>query len=358
MSSKHRIDPYVIPPQATIRDAMACIDRNGKGIALVVDPDMRLLGSVTDGDIRRAILRGGSLDVPVQELVEERKKSGRRPITGTVETTDAELLRLMNLDEIRQIPVLDADGKIVRIAFLTDFTREYEAPMSAVVMAGGFGKRLQPLTDNMPKPMLPIGDRPMLQWTIEQLKKSGINQISLTTFYKPEAISSHFGNGSDFGVAINYVQEDQPLGTAGALGLLHNVDGPLLVMNGDILTKVDFRAMLAYHKRHNAKLTVAVRRHEIQVPFGVVECEGEQVARVSEKPQLRFLVNAGIYLLEPSVLQYIPAAQNFDMPDLISRLVAEQQTVVSFPILEYWLDIGRHADYQTAQDDVRNGRMQ
>jgi dTDP-glucose pyrophosphorylase/CBS domain-containing protein len=352
------IDSYVIPPTATVRHAMACIDKNAKGITFVVDPEFRLLGSISDGDIRRAILSGMKLDLPIQVLLEERKSTGGHgPITARADDSDADLLHLMNQHEIRQIPVLDTEGRILRLAFLSDLVREYEVPINAVVMAGGFGTRLRPLTDNTPKPMLPIGDRPMLEWTIEQLKKTGIQQISLTTHYMPEAISDHFGNGDDFGVKINYVHEETPLGTAGALGLLGKVDGPLLVINGDILTQVDFRAMLTYHQKHSACLTVGVRRYDLQVPYGVVECDGARVCKVSEKPQMPFLVNAGIYLIEPAALHFIPRGRNFDMPDLIQRLITENLTVVSFPILEYWLDIGRPGDYETAQEDVRMGRI-
>ena len=354
----NKIDPYVIPCNATLRDAIACIDKNAKGIAFVVDSELCLLGSITDGDIRRAILNGVTLDLAVQVMLEQRKEAGgHAPIVARPEDSAADLLRLMNEREIRQIPVVDAENHILRVAFLGDLVREYELPINAVVMAGGFGKRLRPLTDSLPKPMLPIGDRPILEWTIQQLKKTGIHHISLTTHYKPEAISEHFGNGDDFGVEIDYVHEETPLGTAGALGLLGKVDGPLLVINGDILTHVDFRTMLDYHRAHNACLTVGVRQYELQVPYGVLECNGAKVCKVSEKPQLNFLVNAGIYLIEPSALEYIPQGRNCDMPDLIQSLIADQRTVVSFPILEYWLDVGRPADYATAQEDVRSGRI-
>jgi dTDP-glucose pyrophosphorylase/CBS domain-containing protein len=353
-----QIEPYVIPSNATLRDAIKCIDKNSKGIAFVVDADLHLLGSVSDGDIRRAILNGVSLGVTVQVMLDERRLAGGHgPITAKAEDSAADLLRLMNEHEIRQVPVLDSEGHILRVAFLGDLVRDYELPINAVVMAGGFGTRLRPLTDNTPKPMLPIGDRPILEWTIEQLKKTGIHHISLTTHYKPEAISGHFGNGDDFGVEIDYVHEETPLGTAGALGLLGKVDGPLLVMNGDILTHVDFRTMLDYHRAHKACLTVGVRQYELQVPYGVLECSGAKVCKVSEKPQLNFLVNAGIYLIEPEALEYIPRGRNFDMPDLIQSLIGDKRTVVSFPILEYWLDVGRPADYATAQEDVRSGRI-
>ena len=355
----HPIEPYVIAPIATIRDAMACIDKNGKGIALVASPDRRLLGTISDGDIRRAILKGVNLDLAVQTLLDERAKTATYagPVTTPPGTSDADLLRLMNLHGIGQIPVVDSDGRIVDMTFMNTLVREYELPLTAVVMAGGFGTRLRPLTDNTPKPMLRVGDRPILQRTIEQLKKTGIHRISLTTHYKPEAISDHFGNGEDFGVDINYVHENEPLGTAGALGLLEDNGEPLLVINGDILTQVDFRAMLAHHREHRACLTVCVRQYEVQVPYGVMECTGAKVLGVSEKPKVQFLVNAGIYLLEPAARKHIPVGKRFDMTDLIQCLIREKQTVISFPMVEYWLDIGQYPDFEKAQSDLRNGRL-
>lgn len=353
------IEPYVIQPNASLRDAMSLIDKNSKGIVFVVGPKNYLLGSISDGDIRRAILEGITLETPVQSLIDKRKQAGgSRPVTASVDATDADLLKLMNESEIRQIPVTDSEGRILRITFLPDLVRDYEAPMTAVIMAGGFGTRLRPLTENTPKPMLPVGNKPILEWTIEQLKKTGINQISLTTHYHPEAISKHFGNGDNFGVEINYVHEEKPLGTAGALGLLGRVKGPLLVMNGDILTRVDFRSMLEFHRKKKSCLTVGVRQYAMKVPYGVIECKEERVCSVSEKPELRFLVNAGIYLLEGKALEYIPHDHNFDMPDLIQSLINDNQVVVSFPIVEYWLDVGRPADYEQAQVDFGGGRLQ
>lgn len=352
------IAQYAIDSTSTIRDAMGCIDRNGQGIALVLDGEQRLLGTISDGDIRRAILKDLRLDVAVGVLLEERQKAGRPPaITAPFGTSEAELLRLMTKQELRQIPIVDPAGRVVDVAFTSDLVREYELPLTAVIMAGGFGTRLRPLTENTPKPMLPVGDRPILERTIEQLKKVGIRRVNLTTHYKPEVITDHFGNGERYGVRIKYVHEDSPLGTAGALGLLGEVDGPVLVINGDILTRVDFRAMLEYHQRNKACLTVGVRRYDVQVPYGVVECLGEKVCKVSEKPRLHFLVNAGIYLLEPSALQCIPNRKTFDMPELIELLISEGHLVVGFPIVEYWRDIGRPTDYETAQEDVLAGRI-
>ena len=353
-----RIESYLVNRETTIREAMACIDRNGKGIVLVVDGEHRLLGTVSDGDIRRAILKGVNLDLPVQKMLEERANTGgHATVIAPLGTSDADLLHLMNKMAVRQIPVLDPDGRVMDMAFLSDLVRDYELPLTAVVMAGGLGTRLRPLTENTPKPMLLVGDRPMLERTIEQLRKAGIRRVDLTTHYKPEAISTHFGNGDEFGVTINYVHEDQPLGTAGALGLLGDSQEPLLVINGDILTHVDFRAMLKYHREHKAALTVGVCRYDLQVPYGVIECRGPDILGVSEKPVMPFLVNAGIYLLEPTVREHIPARKKFDMTDLIQTLIHADRKVVSFPIVEYWLDIGRPGDYERAQEDVRSGRI-
>jgi dTDP-glucose pyrophosphorylase/CBS domain-containing protein len=353
-----KIEKYLISLSTTILQAMSCIDRNSKGIALIVDESQRLLGTVSDGDIRRAILRGVNLDLPVTALFEEGQSAGKNgPLTASVGTTSAALLQLMNDHEIRQIPIVDSELRVVDMAFLTDMVKQYELPIRAVVMAGGFGSRLRPLTDNTPKPMLHIGDRPILERIIGQLKKTGVNRINLTTHFKAETISEHFGNGEQFGVNINYVHEQEPLGTAGALGLLEDSDEPLLVINGDILTQVDFRAMVAFHRRHKSCLTVGVRRYDLQVPYGVMECDGPKILGISEKPKLQFLVNAGIYLLEPSVRQYIPARRRFDMTDLIQALIREKCHMVSFPIVEYWLDIGQYPDYEKAQSDSQDGTL-
>jgi NDP-sugar pyrophosphorylase family protein len=204
--------------------------------------------------------------------------------------------------------------------------------------------------------MLTLGDRPLLELTIERLRNAGIKRMNVTTHYLPEVISNHFGDGTAFDVEISYVEEDRPLGTAGGLKLLEASNETLLVINGDIITEVDFRAMLAYHRDHGADVTVGVRQFELQVPYGVIECDGMRVRRVQEKPLLNFLVNAGIYLLEPTVYRYIPEGHRFDMTDLIERLVEKGRHVVSFPIVEYWLDIGQKADYERAQEYVRNGR--
>jgi NDP-sugar pyrophosphorylase family protein len=219
-------------------------------------------------------------------------------------------------------------------------------------MAGGFGTRLMPLTDGTPKPMLPVGDRPLLAHIVGQLRAAGIRQLNVTTHYKADAISEHFGNGQDYGVDIRYVHEDMPLGTAGALALVEATDQPLLVMNGDILTRVDFGAMLDFHRHHAADMTVGVRQYQFKVPYGVVETDGVMVMGVSEKPTVSNFINAGLYLINPDVQRMVPPACRFDMTELIHLAIARGLRVVCFPIREYWLDIGQLTDYERAQIDV------
>jgi NDP-sugar pyrophosphorylase family protein len=274
-----------------------------------------------------------------------------------VETEQAELLQLMRNHVIRQIPLLDPERRVAGLVTLDELMPDQVLPLQAVIMAGGSGTRLRPLTDEVPKPMLPVGDRPLMELIIKQLRQAGIQRVNIATHYRPEKITSYFGDGKKFGVELNYVTEERPLGTAGALGLMDYPEEPLLVINGDILTRVNFRALLEYHHEHEADLTVGVRKYEVQVPFGVVECEGHNVCRLQEKPSLSFFVNAGIYLLDPMVHQYIPNRQHMDMTDLIERLINKGCAVVSFPIMEYWLDIGEHADYVRAQEDMKNGRF-
>jgi dTDP-glucose pyrophosphorylase/CBS domain-containing protein len=345
---------FCIRPERPIRQAIALIDQNEKGIVLVTDEEKRLLGTITDGDVRRAMLVGDTLETPLSRLLA--RKAGSKysqPLTAPAGTERAALLQLMKDHELRHIPLVDASGHVAGLATLDDLLPDNVLPLQAVIMAGGFGVRLQPLTESMPKPMLPVGDRPLMELTLEQLRQAGIRRVNITTHYMPEKIIDHFGDGSNFGVELNYVNEDRPLGTAGALALLETPQEPLLIINGDILTRVDFRAMLNYHREQKAELTVAVRQYDIQVPYGILECEGFRVCQVREKPLLRFLANAGIYLMEPSVHSYIPNGRRYDMTDLIQRLITESRIVVSFPIIEYWLDIGQHADYSRAQADIK-----
>jgi dTDP-glucose pyrophosphorylase len=352
------LEQVLLSPDASIREVMACVDRNAQGIALILDQDHRLIGTITDGDLRRAILAGTSLELPIHKLLEQNASASRPPpITAPIGTPHAELIRLMTERSIRHIPLLDAQDRVADIALLADLVKELELPLQAVVMAGGLGTRLRPLTAELPKTMLPVGDHPLLERIVRQLQTVGIRRVTVATHYKPEKIIEHFGDGSSFGVELSYLREEQQLGTGGALGLMRQPSEPLLVINGDILTQVDFRAMLDFHKEMRADMTVAVRHYGVQVPYGVVECEASRVLNFREKPEMSFFVNAGIYLLEPAVYRFVPKGDSFSMTDLIQWLLDAERTVVGFPIHEYWLDIGQLDHYEQAQADVKNGTM-
>lgn len=341
----------------SLTDALACIEQNGLGVACVLDEDSTLAGVVTDGDLRRALLDRLPLDAKVDELIARKAQSPyARPVTARFGSSRAEMLRIMRQYRVRQLPLLDEAGRLVDLVTLDDLVPAEPLPVRAVVMAGGFGKRLLPLTTETPKPMLPIGDKPLLERIIARLRESGIRQVSITTHHQAEKIRRYFGDGSAFGVEVNYVNEETPLGTAGALSLLES-DEPLLVMNGDILTQVEFRSMLDFHQQQKAELTVGVRQFHVDVPYGVVDVEGTRVRGIREKPRMDFLVSAGIYLVEPSVRRGIRAGAPIDMTQVIERLLEEGRRVASFPVLEYWLDIGRPADYEQAQRDADNGRI-
>lgn len=334
-----------VRPDQTLREALLVIDKNAKGIALVVDSDGHLLGTISDGDVRRAMLAAMDLDTLASVLLARKIDSQYpKPVTAQIGTGREELLMLMRQYALRQIPILDDDGRVVDLVVLDDLVTLNELSLQAVIMAGGLGTRLRPLTEDLPKPMLLIGGKPLMERIIEQLRQVGIRRVNVTTHYMPEKIVEYFGDGRAFGVELNYVNEDRPLGTGGALGLMPVPPETMLVMNGDILTQVNFRAMLEFHQQQKADLTVAVRRYEMQVPYGVIECEGVLVRRLQEKPKVGFLVNAGIYLLEPSVYQLIPQNASFNVTDLIQWLVDAGRTVVSFPVHEYWIDIGQHSD--------------
>ena len=349
-AAARRLESVIISPEASITEAIEQLDQAGTGALVLCAAGRRLVGLLTDGDLRRAILRGVSLADPCETIAIRSPVTARRPVS----TEDA--LDLMVEHEIDHLPVLDSEGDLVGLPAAQGHRGGRRPALSAVIMAGGLGKRLLPLTEHVPKPMLPVGDRPLLERTIKQLRRSGIRDVSMTTHYLQDSIVQHFGDGEEYGVRISYANEDQPLGTAGGLKLIERPAGPFVVINGDILTGVSFEKMLEYHREHEAEITVGVRRYVIDVPFGVVECDDVRITQLREKPSLTLFINAGIYLLEPTACDSIPDGEHFDMTDLIKRLLDEGRTVVSFPIIEYWLDIGRPEDYRQAQEDLATGR--
>jgi len=364
MYSAVNIDKICIDSDGSLFQAVSVMNENHLGIVLVVDEKQMLIGIVSDGDVRRAMLSNLDLEVPVATLLAGKVGSKyERPITVLYGQPYAEYLEIMEQHGISVLPLLDEGDRVAGLITMEDLLARGSVPIvqqvrvQAVVMAGGKGTRLRPLTEEVPKPMLHVGERPLLELIIEQLRDAGIQHVNIATHYKPEKITEHFGDGRDFGVSLNYVNEDRPLGTAGALSLIKASQEPLLVINGDILTCVDFQAMMTYHRTHEADMTVAVRKYDLQVPYGVVESDGPHIRSLNEKPVLNFFINAGIYLLQPNVSSFIPNGEYLDMNQLIDKLLVANLRVVSFPIIEYWLDVGQMDDYERAQKDLEDGKV-
>lgn len=346
-----RYPEVLLRPSATIRDAMNAMTKSHVGFAVVADDGGRLLGVITDIDIRRALLRGAELASPVGKAL------NKKPIVVTDGTSPEGVAALFALHKKTHLPVVDKRGRLKGLAALSDFmTIPTRYPNRVVVMAGGAGKRLGALTANTPKPMLRLADKPMLEHVLEQMVAAGFTRFTFTVNYLAEQIESHFGDGSRWGAEIDYVREPKPLGTAGALGLLKRPGAePLLVLNGDILTKVDFPALLSFHRAEKGLATICVKRHEIQVPYGVVEHSGRRLTRFIEKPTQRFLVNAGIYVLDPRALAWLPKRRRCDMPELLDRIRARKRGgVACFPIQEYWLDIGGPQEFRRAEKEIED----
>jgi dTDP-glucose pyrophosphorylase len=343
-----RFEKLFIAPGATVREAIESIDVGAIEIALMTDEHRALIGTVTDGDVRRALLRGVTLDDPVDPLVH------RQPVTAPASSKAAELLELMTRAGVDQIPLL-RDGRVVDVAFMRDLvSREEQADAAApvVLMAGGKGLRLRPLTEHVPKPMLPVGDQPLLERVLGQVRDAGFSRVLMAVNYRADVIEGHFGDGSRFGLDIAYLREDRPLGSAGALKLAGaELQEPFVVMNADLLTNVNLAALMRFHRAEGNALTVGVRQYALELPYGVVELSGTEVVSLHEKPTHSFFVNAGVYAVDPSVIDLLADAERFDMTDVIAAALAAGQRVGGFPIREYWIDIGQLADYQRAESD-------
>jgi dTDP-glucose pyrophosphorylase len=350
-----RLPRVLLDAGVTLGAALAQIERAGTGALLLADGERRLVGMVTDGDLRRALLAGTSMQAPCLTF------ATRTPLALPPGSSGRDALALMDHGRdypVHALPVLNADGGIVGLVLRGDLMRTDDATdLQAVIMAGGYGTRLMPLTANTPKPMLPVGDRPLLELTIARLRAAGVRRVQVATHHLAEQIAEYFGDGSGFGVDISYLSESQPMGTAGALASVAATEGTLLVINGDVLTGLNFDEMLRFHRRERAELTVGLRAYSVDVPYGVVDCDGARVRGIREKPSHGVLVNAGVYLLEPSVCRAVPESRRCDMTDVIQLLLDAGRVVAGFPIVEYWLDIGRPGDYARAQDDVRLARL-
>ena len=339
-----RLQACIVAGDGTVRDAMQALDSGADQIALAVDDDGRLVGVVTDGDLRRSLLTGATLDDLVEpfvnrDFVSVRSNEGR-----------AEVLELMRARRIGAIPVLDGDGRPVGLHLLHTFLVPAERTTHAVVMAGGQGVRLRPLTETVPKPMLHVAGRPILERTILHLVGSGITRISISVNYLGHVIEEHFQDGSRFGARIDYLREDEPLGTAGALGLLAEPPTePVLLMNGDLVTSADVGGLLDAHAATGASATIGVRRYVHAVPFGCVERDGDRVVRLEEKPTIEREVNSGIYALSPEVVARVERGVRLSMPELIDGLLADGRPVGAFEIEDDWIDVGQREQLSRAR---------
>lgn len=338
----------LISPGVSILDALKIIDSGSLRIALVVDEGGRLLGTVTDGDIRRALLKEAPLSAPVTSVM------NRNPIVARLNSDPEAILAMMRQRDVGQIPVVDDGGRVVGFEVLTDLLGRRSRDNQVVIMAGGLGRRLHPLTENCPKPMLPVGDKPLLELVLEGLISHGFRRFFLAVNYKGEMIKEHFGAGEKWGIDLDYLWEDKRLGTAGPLSLLpEKPERPLLVVNGDILTRTNFGHLLEYHGRQETSAVMCVKDYSFQVPYGVVQVEGDRLVAIREKPVHNFFVNAGMYVLSPEALDFIPKDSFFDMPALFSRLIEAGRKTSIYPVTEFWLDVGRKDDLDQANQEAR-----
>jgi len=329
----------------TLLEVMKIIDESLLQFAVVVDIDNHLLGTVTDGDIRRGILKGHSMDVLITKVM------NRNPITALEQKPKNFYLGLMKSKQLKQLPIIDKYNKIVDIIFIDNISQGNKENL-VVLMVGGLGTRLRPLTDHIPKPMLKVGGKPILENIIEGFKQYGYTNFVLSVNYKKEIIQNYFQNGEAFGVSITYIEEEKRMGTAGALSLLPNKPTkPIFVMNGDLLTQVNFDQLMQFHEENKKLATMCVREFEYQIPYGVIEINGTNLLSINEKPIHKSFVNAGIYVLSPETFNYIPNDTFFDMPTLFERIIKEDQFTAAFPIREYWLDIGKMDDFKRANEE-------
>ncbi|HMZ36285.1 MAG TPA: nucleotidyltransferase family protein [Leptospiraceae bacterium] len=336
----------ILAPERSILDALKQIDATGIQLVLVAGPAGKLEGVLTDGDIRRAILKGQSLDIAARDVMNS------NPVTVRPDTSHEEMLSIMRRGVLHHLPVVDADRRIVGLATLDDLIGAVEKPNRVVLMAGGQGKRLRPLTEDTPKPLLAVGGKPILENILENFAEQGFRRFYASVNYLAHTISDYFGDGTKWGVKIEYLHEKQSLGTAGALSLLPEVpEEPILVMNGDLLTRANFSAMLKFHEENKAAATMAVKEYDFQVPYGVVRIEGHEIRGIEEKPVHKFFVNAGIYTISPAALKLIPSGQFFDMPTLFDKLRTAGQSTSAYPLREYWLDIGGLEDFRRANGE-------
>ena len=334
----------------TLGDAIKVLNRVPLKIVMVVDEQRSLLGTVVDGDIRRALSQHHGMDTHLVDVM------FRDPTFASTKDDRKGILAMMKSKDILQIPILDADRKIVGLETLQHLLENTKLDNPVFLMAGGVGTRLQPLTNDTPKPLLKVGPKPILETILGQFVEAGFHNFYISTHYKAEMFRKHFGDGSQWGVNIQYVHEEEPLGTAGSLGLLPKSlpELPILMMNGDLLTKVNFEYLLNFHNEQGGIATMCVREYNFQVPYGVIQAEGYRIMSIVEKPVHKFFVNAGIYILSPSLVRSVDGRSYLDMPNLLEKEIEKDSQVNMYPVHEYWVDIGHMEEYERANKEIFN----
>lgn len=335
-----------ISPDTTIFHTMKVIDQSTLQFAVVTESNKQLLGTVTDGDIRRGILNGLSLTTAIKEVMNS------QPIYAYINEYKLYKQELLTIKGVQQLPIVDEQKRVQWVLFANEKEEIQFKDNVVILMAGGLGTRLRPLTNRIPKPMLTVGDKPILETIIQGFKQYGFTNFILSVNYKKETIKNYFQDGAHIGVSISYIDESERLGTAGALSLLQKrPEKPFFVMNGDLLTKINYEQLLNFHNETHSAATMCVREYEYQIPYGVIETENHRLLSIVEKPVHRSFVNAGIYVLNPEILNYVPHHTFFDMPDLFKIAIEQNHYVSAFPLREYWMDIGRLDDYKKADKE-------
>lgn len=336
-------------PDDTINDAIALLSKNAKRIVLVVNQNEVLQGTITDGDIRRALIKKLSLDSKLKYIMNS------NPVKVSSPYSREEVLNEMASKDLLHMPIVDNDGVLTGLETLQHLLEKPSYDNPVFLMAGGFGTRLESLTKNIPKPLLNVGNKPLLETILIQFIDAGFSNFFISTHYKSEMIKKHFGDGTKWDISIKYIEEEMPLGTAGALGLLPDnlPDLPILMMNGDLLTKIDFEYLLHYHNNNSGVVTMCVRKYDFKIPYGVVDIDEAYVVGIKEKPLYNYFVNAGIYVIDRGLIKNIKRNSRIDMPDFISQFIGKKH-INAFPIHEYWLDIGHRNEYERANYDFNN----
>ena len=344
-----KISDLFISQEKKIFDVLSIINKKDIHIALVVDSKKKLIGTITDGDIRRGLLKGLNLDSSLAEITNKKFHFVR----SYEEKNLAK--KLMSQFGINEVPILNEDGIVIDILLKDKINQENKIPNPVVIMAGGLGKRLLPHTSDCPKPMLRVGDKPILEIIILECIANGLNKFYISVNYLKEKIIDYFGDGQKWGVEINYIHEPKRMGTAGSLHYLpEKINCPFFVLNGDVLTRLNYRNLLKFHLENNSKATICVKKHEMHVPFGVIKNEGIELKEISEKPSYKFLINAGVYVIDPIILKLLPKNEFTDMPSFLQYCKDSGNNILVCPIHEYWIDIGRPETLEEAHQTWHN----